>query len=271
MSGQRLTCVGYPDFWQRVHDQFPKFFDSATVELAEIGNTAFRRPLAEPLHKIARHLTRMVLNSLNSVSILALNGCGVEAMKIARSMFETAVTLGYLHLHPEEVEDYLDYHFVIQKQRLDFMKAHVQERFQQIPANVLQETEADYARVAPRFQDRKGKVRGSWCRTSIRQMTTEVGKEKLYLSFYKFASSIHHGDIGGATASSASLTDDNVLDVEIVPSDAWLKYALMIAHDAAICALRDYNKIVTAGIDETVERVFRSYIAAWGKVESETT
>jgi len=69
-ASQQLVSVGYPDFWQRVHDQFPTFFDSATVDLIEIGNTAFRKPLAEPLHKVARHLARMIGNSLNSVSIL---------------------------------------------------------------------------------------------------------------------------------------------------------------------------------------------------------
>jgi hypothetical protein len=268
---QKIVGVGYPDFWQHAHDQFPKFFGSATIELTEICNTRFRKPLTEPLHKIARHLARMVSNSLNSVSILTLNGCGVDAMKIARSMFETSVTLGYLRLHPEEVEDYLDYHYVIQKQRLDNMKDQDPERFKQIPADVLQQAEADFERVTPRFQDRNGKVRGSWCKTNIRQMAKDVGKEKLYISFYKFASSIHHGDIGGVHASTAALKDDDVLDVDIVPSDAWLPLALIIAHGAVINALSDYNQIVTAGMDEVIERINSSFADTWGKAQTKTT
>ncbi len=270
-STPRVVEVGFPDFWQHVHDQFPKFFGIASVELTEIGNTAFKVSLSEPFHKIARHLARMVWNSLGSVSVLALNGCGVDAMKIARGMFETSVTLGYLNLHPELAEDYLDYHFVIQKQRCDFMKEHEPERLRRIPSELLQRIEADFARVAARFQNRKGKLRTSWSKVSIREMAKEVGKEKLYLTFYRFASSMHHGDIGGAFAQTAKLDDDDVLDVEILPSDEWLSAALIIAHGALVSVLRDYNEIAKAGIEEVVEQADKTFFATWGKGQQEAT
>jgi len=267
----QVVGVGFPDFWQHVHDQFPKFFGIASVELTEIGNTAFKGALSEPFHKIARHLARMVWNSLGSVSVLALNGCGVDAMKIARGMFETSVTLGYLSLHPELVEDYLDYHFVIQKQRCDFMKEHEPERLKRVPGELLQQIEADFVRVAARFQNRKGKLRTSWSKVSIREMAKEVGKEKLYLTFYRFASSMHHADIGGAFAQTAKLDDDDILDVEIVPSDEWLSAALIIAHGAVISVLGDYNEIAKAGIEEAVEQADKTFLATWGKDQQEAT
>ena len=61
----QVVGVGYPDFWQHVHDQFPKFFGTASLELVDIGNTAFRGSLSDPLNKIARHLARMVLIPLD--------------------------------------------------------------------------------------------------------------------------------------------------------------------------------------------------------------
>jgi hypothetical protein len=267
----QVVGVGYPDFWQHVHDQFPKFFGTASLELVDIGNTAFRGSLSDPLHKIARHLARMVWNSIGSVSLLALNGSGVDAMKIARGMFETSVTLGYLRVHPEQVDDYLDYHCVIQKQRLDFMKEHEPVRLKQLPAELLQRIETDFARVAPRFKNRKGKLRTSWSKASIREMARDVGKEKLYLTFYRFASSIHHGDVGGAFAQTASLTEDDVLDVEIVPSDAWLREALIIAQGAVVSVLGDYNEITKAGIDEVVGQAQKSFLATWGKEQPEAS
>lgn len=268
---ERVVGVGYADFWQHAHDQFPKFFGTASLELVGIGNTAFRGSLIEPLHKVARHLARMVFNSIGSVSVLVLNGSGVDAMKIARGMFETSVTLGYLRLHPEQVEDYLEYHCVIQKQRLDFMKEHEPDRLKQLSADLVERIEADFAKVAPRFQNRKGKLRSSWSKASIREMTKDVGKEKLYLAFYRFASSIHHGDVGGAFAQTAKLTEDDVLDVEIVPSDAWLREALIIAHGAVISVLGDYNEIAKAGIDDVVDQAQKSFLATWGKQQPETT
>jgi hypothetical protein len=192
-------------------------------------------------------------------------------MKIARGMFETSVTLGYLRVHPEQVDDYLDYHCVIQKQRLDFMKEHEPDRLKQLPAELLQRIETDFARVAPRFQNRKGKLRTSWSKASIREMARDVGKEKLYLTFYRFASSIHHGDVGGAFAQTASLTEDDVLDVEIVPSDAWLREALIIAHGAVVSVLGDYNEITKAGIDEVVDQAQKSFLATWGKEQPEVS
>ena len=213
----------------------------------------------------------MVFNSIGSVSVLVLNGAGVDAMKIARGMFETSVTLGYLRLHREQVEDYLDYNCVIQKQRLDFMKEHEPDRLKRFPAELLQRIEADFATVAPRFQNRKGKVRSSWSKASIREMTKEVGKEKLYLTFYRFASSIHHGDVGGAFAQTAKLTENDVLDVEPVPSDAWLREALLIAHGAVISVLSDYNEIAKVGVDEVVDQALKSFIATWGKEQADPT
>lgn len=268
---QRVVGVGYPDFWQHVHDQFPTFFGTASLELVDIGNTAFRGSLSAPLHKLVRHLARMVFNSIGSVSVLALNGSGVDAMKIARGMFETSVTLGYLRVHPEQVDDYLDYHCVIQKQRLDFMKEHEPDRLKQLPAELVQRIEADFARVAPRFRNRKGKLRTSWSKASIREMARDVGKEKLYLTFYRFASSIHHGDVGGAFAQAASLTEDDVLDIEIVPSDAWLRESLIIAHGAVVSALGDYNEITKAGIDEVVDQAQKSFLGTWGKEQPEAS
>jgi len=182
-------------------------------------------------------------------------------------MFENSVALGYLRLHPEEIEDYLDYHHVIQKQRLDYMKEHDPARFAKIPEGVLRRTETNYAKVAPRFENRNGKPRGSWCRVSVRDMATAVGKEKLYVAFYRFASSIHHGDIAGVCAQTAALEDEDILDVDILPSDAWLQLALIIAHGSVIHALSDYNQIVAAGIDDVVERANNSFMATWGKAQ----
>ncbi len=264
-SMEQVVGVGFSDFWQRAHDKFPTFFKSASVELVLIGNEAFTAPLSEPFHKLARHLARMVWNSLTSVLLLVLNGCGVDAMKVARGMFETSITLGYLRLHPECVDDYFDYHFIIQKQRSDFMRDHDPKQLARVPSSLLTKIESDFVKVAPRFRNRAGKLRGSWSNVSIREMAKGVGKEGLYLTFYRFASSMHHGDISGAFAQTQHLQDDDVLDVDIVPSDAWLGEALIIAHGALISVLRDYNEIAKVGIDKIVERADKTFLDTWGK------
>jgi hypothetical protein len=203
--------------------------------------------------------------------LLALNGCGVDAMKLARGMFEASVTLGYLRLHQELVDDFLDYHFIIQKQRNDFMKEHAPEQLKSISESLQREIELGFARVAPKFRNRLGKVRSSWCKVSIREMTKAVGKEELYLTFYRFASSMHHSDIGGLFAQTEALESDDVLDVDVVPSDAWLKEALISAHGAVISVLRDYNEITNLGNEQFVERADKSFLETWGTAEGTST
>jgi hypothetical protein len=42
---------------------------------------------------------------MESALILALNGCADDALRIARTMFESAVTMYYLESHPDLVPD----------------------------------------------------------------------------------------------------------------------------------------------------------------------
>jgi hypothetical protein len=268
---QRVDAVGFPDFWQHVHDKFPKFFGAASAEVILIGNEAFKGLLSRPIDKLARHISRSVWNSFGSVMLLALNGCGVDAMKLGRGMFEASVTLGYLRLHQELADDFLDYHFVIQKQRNDFMREHAPEQLKRVSEDLQKEIEDGFARVAPKFRNRDGKIRLSWSKVSIREMAKAVGKEKLYLAFYRFASSMHHSDIGGLFAQLEALESDDVLDVDLVPSDAWLKEALIISHGAVISVLRDYSEITNLGNEQFVERADKSFLEAWGTTEAAST
>ncbi|MGB8064514.1 MAG: DUF5677 domain-containing protein [Candidatus Sulfotelmatobacter sp.] len=259
-----LVGVGFPDFWQHVHDKYAKFFEAA-VELTAVGNEVFNVPLSEPLHKLARHISRMVWNSFGSLMVLVLNGYGADAVKIARGMFEASVTLGYLRLHPELVDDYLDYHFVIQKRFYDFMKESAPDQLKRISDSVLRDMEVNFARVAPKFEARSGKRRTNWAKASFREMAKEVGKEKLYLTFYRFASSMHHSDVGGVFAQTQPLEAEDILDVDIAPSDKWLGVALIIGHGAVVSVLGDYNEITKQGLDSVVERARQLFVEAWGK------
>jgi len=182
-------------------------------------------------------------------------------------MFEASVTLGYLRLHPEMVDDFFDYNFVIQKRRCDFMRDHAPEQLKRVPDSVVSEIEANFVRVAPKFQNKYGKVRGGWSKVSIREMSKQVGKEKAYLTFYRLASSMHHSDIGGVFAQTQVLKDEDILDVDIVPSDAWLREALIMGHRAVLSVLGDYNSITNLGLGKVVERASQSFVEAWGKAD----
>lgn len=263
-QSRRLEVVGFPDFWQHVHDNYAKSFDAA-AELMSIGNEAFSHPLTEPLHKVSRHIAKTVWNSFGALMVLALNGYGPDAMKIARGMFEASVTLGYLHLHPEQLDDYIDFHAVIRKRFHDYMKQSAPEQLKRYSHDVVREIEADFARVAPRFRTKSGGLRTSWAKKSFREMAREVGQEALYVNFYKFASSMHHSDMSGMIAQTLRTEAEDALDVDIAPSDKWLRESLIIGHGAVIGVLRAYNEITEAGLDQVVERLTQTFVDAWGQ------
>src|SRR5439155_8972602 len=96
-----IRAVGYPEFWQQVHDRFPAAFKSIH-DIIPLQQALFLRPISEPLHKVIRHLSKMTVNSIGALTTLVLNGYGNDAMKIARGMFETAVNVCYLQMHPAE-------------------------------------------------------------------------------------------------------------------------------------------------------------------------
>ena len=84
----------------------------ASMELVKISNGLLYEPVAEPLHKVMRAITRVVVNSNGAVITTATYGYGNDAAKIVRSMFEGTVTIAWLRKKPKLVFDYIDYHKV---------------------------------------------------------------------------------------------------------------------------------------------------------------
>lgn len=255
----RITA-GFPDFWAQAHDKYPLFFKGA-IELSPIMNKMFQIPVGEPLHKVIRYIAKIVSNSLGALITLALNGYGNDAMKIARGMYEGAVTVGYLKRHPEQVEDYLDFHWIRQKRLYDYMRKSDPDLLQRVSPKKIAEMKRQLSVIAPRFTNNRGKFRSTWRKVNLRQMAEEVGLGDLYPTFYSFASSIQHVDIGALS----SQTEDETLDVDVAPSDKWLGEALIMGHNAVLHVLHGYNEIAQLGFDKELEKAFSTFKVAWQK------
>src|SRR2546427_12240075 len=104
---QKIVRVGFPDFWQTAYETKPEAF-YATSGMTDLENRVFAKPLEEPLHKVIRHLAKMSGNCLSALTTLLLNGYSHDAMKIARGIFESSVTVAYLIQHPDELDDFFD-------------------------------------------------------------------------------------------------------------------------------------------------------------------
>jgi hypothetical protein len=253
-----LRGVGFPDFWETAYSLHPLFYKAAT-NLIPLQNIIFKKPVAEPLHKVIRSIARIVANSLGALTVLTLNGYGVDALRVARSMFEGEVTALFLKSCPEQIRDYLDYMWVIQNKRLQYFKGNDQlgKRF---TPEAIRNIETNYERVKPQF-NRKGKMRPRWSRFSLAEMAEKAGLGDLYGVIYPLLSSIHHHDISGLSSQAESKS----IDMEVAPSDNWLGLALMTGHSSVVRVLSCFNEVAKLGLDAELQSCEEAFVETWKK------
>jgi hypothetical protein len=258
LAGFPEVIAGFREFWQPAYDRFPKFYKAAS-DLVPLVNQVIRRPLSGRLQIVLGFMTGIVSNSFGALITLSMNGFGHDALRISRGMFEVSVNATYLQRHPDEVDDFLDYHWVDQKKRLEYMELHSPESLGHLSADIVAQVNAEYAKVLPRFADKRGKPRGSWCKKNIRDRADEVGLGMFYPTFYAYASGVHHGDFAGLAAQAI----ENRLKVDIAPSFAGIKDALMMGHQCVIVVVDSINRLANLGIDEQLNAACAAYVEVW--------
>jgi hypothetical protein len=248
--------------WQPVHEKYHLFFKAAN-SLQAIVNEMTSRPVKGPLEDVVCRMVFAAANTYGALLTLALNGYGHDAMKLARSIYETELNVVWLKRHPEEVNDFLDYNFIQQRQYFDAMD---EEQKKRVSKERCEQMMKDYNAVLPRFASGRDKARprNEWCRVSIYDRAKEAeefwreetkahgGQMKdvsLYKQFYRPASSMHHGDIVGLIAQT-----DSELKVELAPSWSWVEDALVSGFGSLVRCVNYYDEIARLGFKERLEQ-----------------
>jgi hypothetical protein len=242
---------GFPEFWDTVHAKYRVYFDASAL-LQPLVNRIKQQAPTQPLHKVVRRLTIVAANSYGALITLVLNGYGNDAMKIARSIFEADVTVGYLRRHPEELDDYLDYDCIQQKHLYDYVLKYCPEQTAAIDPPSVEELLERHTKVAPRF-----KGRSRWCRKGIRQMAEDLGEglDQIYLTFYRWASDMHHVSVRGLTLQ----VEAESLDVDLAPSENWLEQALVAGLGSTLRLAMRSNEELELGLDKDLEDIVKLY------------
>jgi Family of unknown function (DUF5677) len=240
--------VGFPEMWKPVAATFEPYFRSAT-KIEELHNKVVNTPVQCQPAVIIGHIVKVMFNDYGAVLVLVLNGYGVQAMKIARSMFEAECNILYLKTNPVGVEDYIDFHVIDERRLYDLLGPDQQKNVD--PARVARMTD-EYNEVAQRFaRNKKGDLRDSWCNVSIYERAKLAGVEDLYQTFYKWASSMHHADLGSVISSF----DIESEDVATAPSFHWLEQALVAAHGSMVRAYSHYLEVANIGLQKEIETI----------------
>lgn len=107
------ATYGYPEEWaafSKSHQEFLRRFKNVEKAI----DVAFRRihQTTTPLEKAIYFQGRLIVEDFMEILLLCGNGYGIGAQKLVRGMYERAVTARYLVDHPEEVDNFLDFHRV---------------------------------------------------------------------------------------------------------------------------------------------------------------
>jgi len=253
-----LDRIGFPEFQEEVRRRIGPLLDSATG-FREIGREILAKPCSGQLAQLVREIARIVANSLESVLILASNGCADDAFRIARTMFESAITIHYLESHPDLVQDYVDFIWVKRRRHHEDLTKYHPEQAERVDPQSLEQMNTEYERVKLRFSDRKGKVRNSWCRTSLRAMAEEIKADSMYGGMYGFTSSISHTDMLGLV--SASGDNDGVISV---PTLVNIPLALKMGVLSFAMTLGAVNHSLKLEFDDRLTEKFERFTRASG-------
>ncbi len=107
------ASYGYPEEWaefSKSHQEFLKRFKNIEAAI----DIAFQRihHTTQPLEKTIYFQGRLIVEDFLEILLLCGNGYGIGAQKLVRGMYERAVSARYLMDHPEEVDNFLDFHRV---------------------------------------------------------------------------------------------------------------------------------------------------------------
>jgi hypothetical protein len=108
-----LATYGYPEEWAAFSEGHQEFLKRSqniwdAIEMA-FGRIHEHQDL---LGKVTYFQGRLVVEDFMEILLLCGNGYGIGAQKILRGMYERAVTSRYLVDHPDEVQNFLDFHKV---------------------------------------------------------------------------------------------------------------------------------------------------------------
>lgn len=204
-----------------------------------------------PLQRTLRYLAVSLANSSVAVAMLCNDGYGADALKIARSMFETYITFRYLLQRPAELSDFIAFDAIARYNRLQSYKTKFPRMYALFSAERIKGVNDNYNSAKKKFVGRKGRIRNRWCPYSVAEMARITGCAEMYDLFYRHASSLLHVDPMGLTM----LIDGRSLEIQPGPTARHIGVAMRMAALVFHDALSRYSKLIGADHSEALKRI----------------
>jgi len=150
MSTAPELIFGIPAEWKAFGERHALFLQRFPHLKAAL-NTAFLRrgSSVDPIDRFVFFYGRLCCEDFFEVLLCCGNGYGTAALKLVRTLYERAVTLLYLHEHPDELQDFLDYHHVAQHKLLLSFQQTIDDKV--VSEEVATDVRQHYEEVKDRF------------------------------------------------------------------------------------------------------------------------
>jgi len=258
--------LAYSDFWEKEsYPTFVRFWKVCHRLLDALNKLTLNAGKAKDKNEtIIRYLCISTGISFADIGLLVGNGCGLSAMKIARTCLESAINAEYLRLEPTEHREFMDWSFIEQHRKIEYVRKHMPSDFAKLDPNLIVDSEKEYQAVKPKFMLPNKKLRRSWCRFNLRERAVKTNFEEMYSAVYVNFSELSHGSFGGLAQHVESFVEGG-WQPAIPPSIVGCALALQTGH---YCAFRALQTLATLkGTDSTpsLDALKNDYDYAWSE------
>lgn len=268
----RRVLFGDPEEWDRFDHRNPEFTTKIGTLVATIRTAFSSISVSEPIDKILFHLARLCVEDFSEILLLCGNGYGIGAEKLLRGMYERAVIATYLHHHPEEADNFLDYHKISDHRLMEAVTDTLGDPFS---PQQRQKIEDDFERMKPKFMTTDCKRCGTqrlnhtWSKLDFVTMAKTSGALRILLvPAYYMGVREGHGTVGALfsrlDADAASSGDGLVFDGSSQPKRA--DAALLTAHKIILIVLelhKDHFHLET--LEEPLQVCINDLFSIWDK------
>lgn len=267
MQGGNVRRVfGFPDFIPTVEAEYPRFFEVGPRVLNAMHSIADREYAAPAPHQRAiLNLSMLAGISVIEIVTLTVNGLGHGAMRILRSLMETAINIEFFRLRPGAFEDYREWVHVERFRQIEFVRQHLQAVFATIEPEIIASIQREMDRVRPRFEhlrrDGTIKLRGSWSAQNLAERAVVAGFSETYKTINPLASSFVHETMFGLIEHFKARNDPH--RVEIPPTLDWSAQSLSGAHDCMVRIVKTLSETFGVAPEPTVETLIKEWHYAW--------
>lgn len=255
---------GHPKFWKNVHDAYPRFFEVHPRLVTSFNSIAAKpRPHLNREQKVITNLAQLAGVAMAELVTLAGNGFGTGAMKIARNVLEVSINADYLRVHPDAVNDFLEWFWVEQHRVLTYARQHDPDLLKQFTPEAVQKVEQEFARVHSRFEKPHNpkEIRSSWCTVDLGTRAVQAHMERAYRLINPFGTQFMHGTLAGMLNHfDLSISSEQIA---APPSLKWCPQALCSGHNCLAMVIHTLELLFGEEAQPSSDHVAQDFEYAW--------